>query len=54
MNSSGEKRSLRRYSCNIRWRMFCPGWGSRKETTCGLRLGLKNDRTEPAFPFCGV
>ena len=31
-----------------------PGMGSRKETTCGLRLGLQNDRAEPAFPFSGV
>src|SRR6266404_1153466 len=53
MNSSGERRSLRRYSCNIVWRTFCPGWGSRNVTTFGLRVELRNDLAEPAFPFCG-
>src|SRR5439155_21250099 len=51
MNSSGERRSLRRYSCNIVWRTFCPGWGSRNLTTFGLRVELRNDLAEPAFPF---
>ena len=51
MNSSGERRSWRRHSCNIVWRTFCPGWGSRKMTTFGLRVALRNDRAEPAWPF---
>jgi len=54
MNSSGERRSLRRYSCNIVWRTFCPGWGSRKMTTLGLRVGLRNDLAEPGLAFWAV
>ena len=54
MNSSAVRQSLPRYSRNIRWRMFCPGWGSRNETKFGLRLGLENDLAEPAFPFWAV
>ena len=49
MNSSGERRSLRRDSCNIRERRFCPGWGFQKQTTFGIRPGFTNDLTEPCF-----
>jgi hypothetical protein len=27
--------------------MFCPGWGSRNETTLGMRPGFTNDLSEP-------
>ena len=30
------------------------GVGSLNATTFGVRLGLRNDRAEPAFPFCGA
>jgi hypothetical protein len=39
---------------NIVGRTFSPGWGSWNVTKFGLRLGLKNDRPDPAFPFCGA
>jgi hypothetical protein len=32
--------------------MFCPGWGSRNETSRGLRLALANNIPEPALRFC--
>jgi hypothetical protein len=51
MNSSEERTSLRRYSRNIVWRTFCPGWGSRNVTTFGLRVELRNDLAEPGLAF---
>jgi hypothetical protein len=45
---------LRRHACNIRWGTFCPGWGSRKLTTFGLRVGLLKDLAEPGLAFGGV
>ena len=42
------RRGFRTYSRGIRWRMFCPGWGSRNETSRELRLGLANNIPEPA------
>ncbi len=32
-------------------RRFCPEWGSRNETTFGIRPGFMNDLTEPCFVF---
>jgi hypothetical protein len=54
MNSSGERRSLRRDARNIGGRMFCPGWVSRKETTFGIRPGFTNDLSDPCFVFWAV
>jgi hypothetical protein len=39
---------------NTGGRMFCPGWGSRKETTLGMRPGFTNDLSEPCFVFWAV
>src|SRR5438270_619032 len=54
MNSLGSRMSLRRYLRNIAWPRLSLRWGSRNETTLGLRPGLTNDRAEPALPFWAV
>src|SRR5947207_1002518 len=51
--SEGSRISLRRYLRNIAWPRLSPRWGSRNETTLGLRPGLTNDRAEPALPLLG-
>jgi hypothetical protein len=41
-------------SRNIGGRRFCPGWGSRNETTFGIRPEFMNDLVEPCFVFWAV